>query len=190
MRHMIQSFVPFFAVTFRSIDSPFLPLPVKPESPGRSTFGGVFCPTPFSRNRNFGGASLFGSAPWALASVLQICSWTPGPSWARRLLDDRERVRALVGRVVDDVQGPARADLVGVLVPAQAVLDVAVDLDRRRTRDGFHRGHRRALPGPGNGTAGDEGRRDCYSRQEDKRSGSHRTLSRPSRVSVGLVIGL
>jgi len=39
---MKYSFVPGFAVTFRSIDSPFLPGPVTQESPGRSTLGGVF----------------------------------------------------------------------------------------------------------------------------------------------------
>ena len=43
---MKLSFVPGFAVTFKSIDSPFFPSPVTPESPGRSTDGGVFCPTP------------------------------------------------------------------------------------------------------------------------------------------------
>ena len=39
---MKYSLVPGFAVTFRSIDSPFFPGPVTPESPGRSTDGGVF----------------------------------------------------------------------------------------------------------------------------------------------------
>ena len=66
------SFVPAGAVTFRSIDSPFLPLPVTPESPGWLTDGGFAWPTPFSRNGNFGGALLFGSAPCALPSFSQI----------------------------------------------------------------------------------------------------------------------
>ena len=69
---MNLSVVPFFAVTLRSIDSPFFPGPVTPESPGRSTLGGVAWPTPFSRNGNLGGALLSGSAPWAAPSLLQI----------------------------------------------------------------------------------------------------------------------
>src|ERR1041384_2695931 len=72
IRHIIQSFVPAGAVTVRLIDSPFLPWPVTPESPGLSTDGGVFWPTPFSRYWNFGGALLFGSAPCALPSAWQI----------------------------------------------------------------------------------------------------------------------
>ena len=67
---MKHSFVPAGAVTFRLIDSPFFPLPVTPESPGLSTSGGVCCPTPFSRNGNFGGALLFGFAPCAFAELL------------------------------------------------------------------------------------------------------------------------
>src|SRR4051812_35798921 len=71
MRHRKFSVVPFFAVIFRLTDAPFL-ASMKAESPARSTFGPVVEPTPFSRNRNFGGASLFGSAPWACPSWLQI----------------------------------------------------------------------------------------------------------------------
>src|SRR3954452_2593585 len=72
MRHMKYRSLPFFAVTLNEIFSPFLPSPVTPESPGRSTLGGVFWPTPFSRYWNFGGASLFGSAPCACPSFWQI----------------------------------------------------------------------------------------------------------------------
>src|SRR5277367_2100714 len=79
--------VPFGAVTLRSIDSPFLPDPVTPESPGSFTDGGVFWPTPFSRYWYFGGASLFGFAPCALASTSQIlqlksCAAVFGSSFA------------------------------------------------------------------------------------------------------------
>src|SRR4051812_5673707 len=45
-----------------------------------------------------------------------------------RLLDDREGVRALGDYRVDDVQRPAGAHLVHVLVPAQSVKEVAVGL--------------------------------------------------------------
>src|SRR6266566_1266219 len=72
IKHMKYSLVPAGAVTFRSIDSPFLPLPVIPESPGLSTDGAFAWPTPFSRNGNFGGALLLGSAPCALPSFSQI----------------------------------------------------------------------------------------------------------------------
>ena len=41
--HMKVSVVPAGAATLRVIDSPFLPLPVTPESPGTSTSGGFFC---------------------------------------------------------------------------------------------------------------------------------------------------
>src|SRR4051794_10806558 len=75
MRHMKYSSLPLLAVTLNEIFSPFLPWPVTPESPGRSTFGGVAWPTPFSRYWNFGGASVFGSAPWAWKSLLQIAQW-------------------------------------------------------------------------------------------------------------------
>src|SRR4029450_9887700 len=71
-KQIIQSLVPAGAVTVRLTNSPFLPLPVTAESPGLSTLGGVCWPTPFSRNGNFGGASLFGSAPCALPSWKQI----------------------------------------------------------------------------------------------------------------------
>src|SRR5205823_829349 len=71
-----QSLVPAGAVTVRLMNSPFLPLPVTPESPGLSTFGGVCCPTPSSRNGNFGGASLFGLAPCAFPSASQIRHFT------------------------------------------------------------------------------------------------------------------
>src|SRR5947209_19290487 len=93
MRQMKYSVVPFLAVTFSEMDSPFLPGPVTPESPGRSTFGGVFWPTPFSRNWNFGGALLCGSAPWALASFAQIAQfWTCLAVLGRSFLATIEKV--------------------------------------------------------------------------------------------------
>ena len=65
--------MPFFAVTFRSIDSPLLPWPVSPVSPGLSTFGGVALPVPSSTNWNFGCEfGSFGSTPSSPAIVLQI----------------------------------------------------------------------------------------------------------------------
>ncbi len=105
--------MPAGAVTFRSIDSPFFPGPVTPESPGRSTDGGVAWPTPFSRNGNFGGASLFGSAPCAFAELVADLAVDDRERRLRLVLlgDDRERVRAFAGRHVHDVQRPAGGDV-------------------------------------------------------------------------------
>src|SRR3954447_24043999 len=67
------SVLPFLAVTLRSIDSPRLPGPVTPVSPGRSTFGGVALPVPFSAYWNLGWAfGSLGSTPSSVPIVLQI----------------------------------------------------------------------------------------------------------------------
>jgi hypothetical protein len=63
--------VPFFAVTVSVTLSPGFG-PMKAESPGLSTSGGVPWPLPSLTNRFVGGASLFGSAPCSCAIVWQI----------------------------------------------------------------------------------------------------------------------
>ena len=96
MRHMKYSFVPFVAVTLRSIDSPFLPSPVTPESPGRSTFGAVVLPGAVLQELELGRGVAVGIGAVRLAQLVADLAVERLGRRLRQVLprDHRERVRA------------------------------------------------------------------------------------------------